>query len=262
MTEPQTSRNRALSVQRHAEILQRLAANGAVSIANLAEHFAVSRETIRRDLKLLADRKELNLIHGGAARFAGSEPALTQRSMENAKGKAAIGRAAAALVRDGMVVLLDSGTTTLAIAEALTARRSLTVCTPSLAIALRLCRQPGFRVYVLGGEVDPSEEAASGIDMVEALRNLRVDIAFIGAGGLSDTGEVTDFTRNGAEQRSRMIEAAATAYFALDSDKFGRLTPMRVPNFESADGIIVDKMPPRRLAEAVAKRGPRILAGN
>ncbi len=133
MSESQPAVSRALAPRRHAEILKRLGAQGSVSIAELAGFFDVSRETIRRDLKLLSDQGQLDIVHGGAARFEPSEPAMTLRSQENAQGKAAIGKAATGLIKDGMVVFLDSGTTTLAVAQAMTDLRDLTICTASLA---------------------------------------------------------------------------------------------------------------------------------
>lgn len=247
---------RALAPRRHGEILRRLAADGTVSISELALFFDISQQTIRRDLKLLADRGQLDLVHGGATLFEPVEAAFTERHEENAGAKAAIGRTAAALVRDGMVVFLDSGTTTLAVAQALAERRNLTVCTTSLSIALLLCRQPAIRVHMLGGEIDPGEEAAVGVDALAAISRFRIDIAFLGGGGLSPDGEVTDFTRNGAEIRSRMASTAGKAYFVLDSSKFGRLTPIRIPGFERAKGIIVDRAPPPEISQALTEKGP------
>ncbi|RVJ35434.1 DeoR/GlpR transcriptional regulator [Sinorhizobium medicae] len=254
-----SANSRALAPRRHEEILRRLAAEGSVSIAELSAHFDVSRETIRRDMKLLADRGQLDVVHGGATLFEPIEPALVHRSEENATAKAAIGLKAAELVKDGMVVFLDSGTTTLAVAHALDGLRDLTVCTTGLAIALHMCRQPRARVHMLGGEIDPAEEAAVGLDALEAIGRFRVDIAFLGGGGLSPDGEVTDFTRNGAEQRSRMIAMAGKAYFVLDSSKFGRLTPLRIPGFHKAAGVIVDAPPAPTISEALERKGPRAI---
>ncbi|WP_097143131.1 DeoR/GlpR family DNA-binding transcription regulator [Rhizobium subbaraonis] len=250
---------RALAPRRHGEILRRLATDGTVGITELADFFDVSRQTIRRDLKLLADRGQLDLVHGGATLFEPVEAAFTERREENAGAKAAIGRTAAGLVRDGMVVFLDSGTTTLAVAHALSERKNLTICTTSLSISLLMCRQPHVRVHMLGGEIDPVEEAAVGIDALEAIRHFRVDVAFLGGGGLSPDGEVTDFTRSGAEQRSRMTNTAGKAYFVLDSSKFGRLTPLRIPRFELAAGVIVDRRPPEPIGEALERRGPALI---
>ncbi len=249
---------RPIAARRHDDILKRIDTTGTVSVEELSRKFGVSRETIRRDLKALAGRGRLEVVHGGAARREVVEPALGQRSRENVDGKAAVGRAAAALVADGMVVLLDSGTTTLAVAQALRTKQNLTVCTNSLPIAQLLCRVPGTRVHMLGGEIDPTDEAAVGVDVIEALGRFRVDVAFVGAGGLSDDGDVTDYTRTGAEIRGRMIKAAARAYLVLDREKFGRLTSIRIPGSEAAT-IIADVAPPEPLAEGLASRGLEII---
>jgi DeoR/GlpR family transcriptional regulator of sugar metabolism len=262
MTDQVLPKNRALAPRRHDEILKRLASDGSVSIADLAGFFEVSRETIRRDLKLLAERRQLDIIHGGAARFEPNEPAMVERAQENAAGKAAIGRVAAGLVEDGMVVFLDSGTTTLAVAHALGTRQNLTICTASLPIALHMCRLPTVRVHMLGGEIDPGETAAAGVDVLDAIARFRVDMAFLGGGALSSDGEVTDFTRVGAEQRSRMIMTAKSAYFVLDRSKFGKLTPLRIPNFERAKGVIVDAPPPASIVRALARKGPKLLVAD
>jgi len=163
---------RAIAARRHDEILKRLATDGHISVEEMAARFAVSRETIRRDLKALAGLGQLAIVHGGATRRS-DEPALAVRREDNPLGKAAIGRAAARLVEDGMVVLLDSGSTTLAVAQALAARgltagQGLTVCTNSLSIGLVLCRVPGIRLHLLGGEVNGSDEAAFGTEGIAA----------------------------------------------------------------------------------------------
>ena len=124
-----------------------------------------------------------------------------------------------------------------------------------------MCRQPHVRVHMLGGEIDPAEEAAVGIDALDAIGRFRIDVAFLGGGALSPDGEITDFTRNGAEQRSRMAATAARAYFVLDSSKFGRLTPLRIPRFELAAGVIVDAAPPTAMVEALERKGPKVIVG-
>ncbi len=255
-------RTKPLATSRHDAILKRVAAAGSVSVSELTGLLGVSRETIRRDFGLLAERGLLDVVHGGAARREASEPALDQRFSENTQGKAAIGRLAATFVEDGMVVLLDSGTTTLAVARALTARRNLTIGTGSLAIAQLLCRVPGTRVHLLGGEIDPNDEATSGIDTLEAIGRFRVDVAFVGVGGLSDDGDVTDYTRVGAEQRGRMIAAARKAYFVVDRTKFGRLTPVRIPNPEAAAGIIVDAPPSAQTLAVLVNRGLHVVVAS
>jgi DeoR family transcriptional regulator, glycerol-3-phosphate regulon repressor len=246
---------RPIAARRHDEILKRIATTGIVSVEELAKGFGVSRETIRRDLKALAERGRLDVVHGGAARREAVEAAFDQRSHENADGKAAIGRAAAELVEDGMVVLLDSGTTALEVARALMARRNLTICTCGLANAQLLCRVPGTRVHMLGGEVDATEEAAVGLDVIAALDRFRIDLAFVGCGGLSHAGEITDYGRAAADQRSRMIAVASRAFILIDHTKFGRLTPIRIVEADRAAALLVDREPPKVITEALARRG-------
>jgi DeoR family glycerol-3-phosphate regulon repressor len=251
---------RPLAINRHDRIRDRLDGDGSVTVAELAEDLRVSRETIRRDLKLLADRNELDIVHGGAVRrtVPGEAPSALRLS-DNGGGRAAIARAAAGLVEDGMVVLLDSGATALAVAEALTGKHRLTVITNGLANASLLSRVPGFRVVMLGGEIDSTDEGSVGIDTMDMLKNYRVDVAFVAAGGIAADGQPTDFSRVWAEQRKRMVTAAKRAYFIIDSSKFERETPVRIEGIDGATGIIVDQTPHAPLVTAVAARGLEML---
>lgn len=249
---------RPLAVRRHDEIVRRLRAAGSVSVGELAETFSVSHETIRRDLKLLADQGHLDVVHGGAARRGVMEPALSQRQTENAQGKTIIARAAASLIPDAATVLLDSGTTTAAIALEIVGRRGLTICTNSLSNAGLLCRAPGNRIYMLGGEVDGNDEATIGIDVAAAVGNLRVDIAFVGVGGFDEDGEPTDYSRAAAEMRGQMILSGRT-YLVADSSKFDRRTPFRIPHFSRAFGLIVDRAPSDRVSRRWKERGLTVL---
>lgn len=246
---------RHLAVTRHEAILRDIAAHGSVRVAALAAQFDVSRETIRRDLKVLADQGSLDVVHGGASRRQQTEPALGARLDENTSGKAAIGRLAAGLVSDGSVVLLDSGSTTFAVARALAGRRGLTICTPSLPIALLCCRTPGFRVHLFGGDIDPTDEAAVGVDVIAAFGRFRVDIAFIGAGGLTEDGHLTDYSRINVEQRQAMMAAASASWVVLDHVKLDRLTPVRFDRDARPTGVITDRPLPAQIARAVAAKG-------
>lgn len=249
---------RPLAVRRHNEIVQRLRASGSVSVGELAGVFGVSHETIRRDLKLLADLGHLEVVHGGAARRGMMEPTLAERVGENAEGKAAIARHAARMVPDAASVLIDSGTTTAALAFELIGRPGLTIFTNSLNHAVTLCRVEGNRVIMLGGEVDGNDEATFGTSTMTGIDTVRADIAFIGTGGFAEDGGMTDYSITAAETRGRMIQAGR-AYLLADQTKFNRRTPFRVPNIEKAAGIIVDRMPDRSLSTAWANLGLEII---
>ena len=246
--------SRPLAIDRHGQILQALEAQGTVSVSDLAQRFNVSMETIRRDLKALAEDGRLITVHGGAHRLS-SEPSLSRRTIDNAESKAAIGRKAASLIEDGMTVLIDSGSTTLGLAQALSGRSELTILTNSLPIALLLARTKTIRTLMLGGEIEPNDEAAFGLDTLDLIRNYRVDLAFIGAGGISEDGDFTDYSRLAAEQRAQMAEAAKTAYVLADHSKFSKRTPVRIPITGALGGLITDHLPKSEPAAlAVARR--------
>ena len=249
---------RPLAVRRHNEIVQRLRAAGSVSVGELADIFGVSNETIRRDLKLLADNGHLDVVHGGAARRGMMEPSIEQRGEENAAGKLAIAREAARMVADGGSVLIDSGTTTAALTQELVGRPGLTVFTNALNHAVTLCRVPGNRVIMLGGEVDNNDEATFGTGTATGIDSVRADIAFIGVGGFAEDGGMTDYSVVAAETRGKMI-LAGRAYLLADHTKFTRRTPFRVAHMEKCAGVIVDRMPERALAAAWEKHGWQII---
>jgi len=249
---------RPLAVRRHNEIVQRLRAAGSVSVGELANIFGVSHETIRRDLKLLAENGHLDVVHGGAARRGMMEPSIAQRGEENAEGKAAIAREAARMVTDAGSVLIDSGTTTAALSYELVGRPGLTIFTNSLNHALTLCRVSGNRVVVLGGEIDSNDEATFGTGTSTGLDSVRADVAFIGVGGFAEDGGMTDYSITAAETRGKMI-LAGRAYLLADQTKFARRTPFRVPNMDKCAGVIVDKMPDAHLAAAWKEYGWQIV---
>lgn len=245
--------NRQLAVSRIDHISRTLDAAGSVSVSDLAGRLGVSRETIRRDLKVLASQGRASIVHGGAARRAAvAEPSLAARVAANAAGKEAIGRRAATLVSDGMVVLIDSGSTTFSMGAALTELNDLTVITNSLPIASLLCRSPGVKVIMLGGEIDANDEAAFGVETIAALAHFRVDLVFLGVGGISPEGEFTDYSRLAAEQRHMMMKAAKEVYVLADHSKFERSAPVRIAPVAHIAGLIVDEPPPESIARAAA----------
>jgi DeoR/GlpR family transcriptional regulator of sugar metabolism len=253
---------RPLAASRHGEILRRVEAAGAASVEELATSLGVSRETIRRDLKALAELGRLAVVHGGAVRREEAEASFAARRAENRAGKAAIAALAARLVSHGMTVLLDSGTTTYAIALALSRSgpQRLSVHTTSLLAAQVLCRVPRTRVRLIGGEVDPNDEATTGPGVREAISDLRVDIAFVGVGGLDPEGRMADFTRAAAELRGAMLRSAQHGYFVVDHRKFGRSLPGPIDGDAGAAGVLVDRRPPEVLRHKLRDRGLRVIA--
>jgi len=245
--------------QRHQYILAQVAKSGALSVSDLVRELSVSRETIRRDLSTLASRGLLVTTHGGALSCEQREPDLDTRECVNADAKRVIGERAAQLVPDGASLIIDSGSTTLALARALAERHQLTVYTNDLRIALLLGRRNDNRVTLLGGELSAIEDATFGLDTIQQLSQYHVDFALVGAGAISPDAFLTDYSRMAAEVRSRMIAAANLVIVMADHSKFGRITPVRINGFEAARYLVTERAPERALAKAIRARGPEII---
>lgn len=245
--------------KRRQLILDRLARDGAVGIAVLARTLAVSRETVRRDLNALAGRHLLRKTHGGALVNNGAEPSLSARMEVNAEGKRRIGHAAAKLVPDGAALVIDSGSTTQALAQALLGRRRLTVYTNDLDIARLLARRNGNVVHLLGGRMLDNEDATSGWETVTQLAQYHVDLAFIGVAGIADDGTLTDYEREGAELRSRMLASARLPVLLADRTKFGHTRPVTVPNLDLARQLVTDAAVPPAIRRRLVARGIKVI---
>ncbi|CDY78270.1 Transcriptional regulators of sugar metabolism [Caballeronia glathei] len=248
-----------LAEQRHQYILSEVSKNGALSVAELVRALGVSRETVRRDLNTLAGRGLILTTHGGALAADRREPHVDVRVAANAAAKRAIGERAARLVPDGASLIIDSGSTTHALARALADRHRLTVYTNDWRTAMLLGRRNDNRVTLLGGELADLEDATFGLDTVQQLSQYHADFAFVGAGGITSDAFLTDYSRVAAEVRSRMIGAAGTAVVVADHSKFGLVTPVRIRDFEKVRYLITERAPDKALRRALAARGPELM---
>jgi DeoR/GlpR family transcriptional regulator of sugar metabolism len=248
-----------LAEERQSRILSLVNAHRSMTVADIQRRLKVSRETVRRDLLALEDRRKLRRTHGGAISLATSEPGLEVRQVINAEGKRAIGRLAAEMVPDGAAVLLAGGTTVQSVSDALTVRRGLTVVTNCVTTCLKLGGRNGNRVHLLGGEVQPQNQTTLGRDATEMLARYFADFAIVGAGGISPDGQLMDYTREEAELYGLMIRSARTVIVVADHQKFGRIAPARVPGLEKATYLVTDAEPEPVMAEVLGRLPVQVL---
>jgi DeoR/GlpR family transcriptional regulator of sugar metabolism len=251
-----------LAEERQERILALVNARGSISATEIHRKLKVSRETIRRDLMLLAEQNKLRKTHGGALSLDRSEPAMTLRQVTNMEGKRAIGRRAASLIPDGASVILASGTTVQSVADELLGRRNLTVFTNCVTTCVKLIGNNGNRVYMLGGEVQPENRATLGRDATEMLSHYFADFAIIGAGAISPTGLLMDYTREEAELHGTMLRTARTVAIVADHDKFGRFAPVRVESLGEATYLITDRRPEPAILETLASLPVELLVAD
>ncbi len=232
-----------LAAQRQARIIHELQKRGCVEIAELSGLLEVDRSTVRRDLANLSARGLVERTRGGA--LPGPSVGLRDipykvKRIERTPEKQAIGRAAAALVREGDTVLLDSGSTTYQIALALRQHASVSVVTNDLNVAMCLADSPGVRLVVAGGTLLDSVYALNGPQTVHALRDVRVDKLFLGADAIHHESGITNVTFVEVEVKQAMIAAAREVVVVADSSKFERHALARVCTLEEIDLIITD----------------------
>lgn len=234
-----------LAEARRHQILAALQENHAIAVGELSRRFEVSESTIRRDLRELAETGGLLRTHGGALRPDATlfEPSFREKGAVQAAEKAAIAEAALELVRDGDAMLLDSGTTTLALARRLRiTRRELTVVTNSLTNAAELAGVPSIEVVLAGGVVRPRTLALVGSITQRTLVEVHVERAFVGMNGIDVQAGLTTPALAEAEVKRTMIKAARQAIVLADHTKLGRVHFAAVARLDEVHLLITDSL--------------------
>ncbi len=224
---------RILAAERRPRIVEVVNRRGILSVPELARLVGRSLMTIRRDLTLLDAQGLLRRTHGGAVALAAPRDVpFRRRERMELQAKAAIGRVAASLVQPGETVLLDAGTTVLAMTHPLRAVRNLTVVTNSVQVLAELWHRPGLRVVALGGVARSGSGAVTGSLAEKALEEIRVDRAFLGTTGITPRWEVSNSDLELSSLQRRILASARESYLLADHTKFGRtglavVTPLR-----------------------------------
>lgn len=210
-------------MDRHRQITDAVRRAGRLSVAELAERTGTSEMTVRRDLELLAEQGLLERYRGGARSvlLRGDEPPFALRASEGAEVKQRIAAAVAEMIADGEAIVIDAGTTCLAVARAL-ARRRLTVMPLSLHATNALVGAPQLRLLLPGGEPRPGELALTGPLAEASLATLRFDTAVIGCCGLTATNGLTAYDLADAAIKRAAIASAHRVIVVAEAAKLSR----------------------------------------
>jgi len=214
-----------LTTQRKKRILERLLQDGEVVAKPLSQEWGVSEDTIRRDLRELAQEGKLQRVHGGALPAAATVATLDARQHIAPADKQALGRAGAALVKPGQLVFLDGGTTALQLARHLDPALHATFVTHSPTVAMELAHKPHIEIIMLGGTLYRHSMVNVGASVVAAAMAMRADIYFMGVTGVHPTtGLSTGDFEEAAVKRALHGRAAETIVLA-SQDKLGAVSP-------------------------------------
>lgn len=234
---------------------------GAVTIVELSKLLRVSEMTIRRDLDFLEARAILRRVHGGAVAFSLDEPGrpFLDRKAEADPQKKTIGWTAAQLVKDGDVVILDAGTTTLEVARNIGNKNNLTVITNNIPAAEELAGCPQVNTIMLGGILKHIELCTVGPIVKQALGYLTADKVFLSVTGISLQRGITDPDMAEVEVKQSMMRAANQVILVADSSKWDIATLVQIAPLSGVNQWVTDDSIPLEVIEAVENEGVEVI---
>ncbi|MGY0487285.1 DeoR/GlpR family DNA-binding transcription regulator [Streptomyces sp. WG-D5] len=247
--------------ERQREIVRVARHSGSVDVTELATALGVAKETVRRDLRALEDHGLVRRTHGGAypVESAGFETTLAFRTTMHVPEKRRIATAAADLLGDAETVFVDEGFTPQLIAEALPRDRPLTVVTASLATAGALAENDNTSVLLLGGRVRAGTLATVDHWTTKMLAGFVVDLAYIGANGISRDHGLTTPDPAVSEVKAQAIRAARRTVFAGVHTKFGAVSFCRFAPVGALEAIVTSTQLPASEAHRYSLMGPQVI---
>lgn len=247
-----------LTSQRKKLILTRLAHDGQVVAKALSGELGTSEDTIRRDLRELALEGKLQRVHGGALPASPAVATLAVRRAVSLDDKAALGRAGAALVQPGQVVILDGGTTTTELARCLPLDLHVTVVTHSPGIAVELAEHPHVEVILLGGRLFKHSMVTVGASTIKAASQIRADLYFMGATGVHSSAGVSTGDFEEASVKRALHECAADTVVMASSEKLGAASPYVICSASEIAVLLVPKATQSEALRGFVELGIRV----
>jgi DeoR/GlpR family transcriptional regulator of sugar metabolism len=241
-----------LPAERKDFLLARLRTDGKVVAKDMAVELGIAEDNIRRDLRELAAAGLCQRVYGGALPAAQAAADYATRTTVATDSKSRVAATAAGLIQPGSTVLLDGGTTALAVAAALPSTLSATIVTHSVTVAAALVAHPTVEVFVLGGRLFKHSAVTSGAAAAEAAQGVNADLFLLGVTGVHHRAGLTTGDPDEAAMKRTLASRAADTYVLASAEKIGAASPYTVLPFEAVTGVITDSDSPElsRLEEA------------
>lgn len=249
--------------ERHKGIVALVRERGFITIEELARHFCVTPQTIRRDINQLDEQNQLRRFHGGAGLTDNSTAniAYADRKIRMLEEKNRIAQAVACRIPNHASLFINIGTTTETIAKALLKHDGLTVITNNLHVASILSTRDDFRIILAGGLVRNRDGGIIGEATIDFMRQFKVDIGIIGISGIDNEGELLDFDYQEIRVSQAIVENSRSLYLAADHSKFGRNAMVRMGNIREATHLFTDKEPPSSICRIIEECGVQLVIG-
>ncbi|MDD3335135.1 MAG: DeoR/GlpR family DNA-binding transcription regulator [Eubacteriales bacterium] len=232
----------------------------SATMEELCAHFNVSMNTVRRDVAQLLKRGTVEKVYGGVCARR-NDSALTPyeiRRIDNEEAKVAIGRRAAELVRDGDIIFIDSGTTTLRMIDYLRDRQELNVITNNLEAIIHALPYPNINIIALPGQLRRKTNSFTGDDAVRSLKRYNIRLAFMAATGASMNG-VTNSSPMEYEIKNVAMQSCERSILLVGSNKFGVTGLMSYAKLGDFDTVVTDQEPPEEYVQLLQRENTELL---
>jgi DeoR/GlpR family transcriptional regulator of sugar metabolism len=249
-----------LVAERRELLLRRLETDGTLVARDLAAELGVSEDSVRRDLRDLAAAGLCQRVYGGAVPVSRALADYTARASVEPESKQRVAARAAALITPDDRVILDGGTTTLAVVRALPAALTATVITHSPTIAAALVDHPGIEILLLGGRIYKHSAVACGAATAEAAAGISADLFFLGVTGVHPEAGLTTGDAEEAAMKRTLAARAADTYVLASAEKVGAISPYRVLGLTDVTAIITDAVRDDPVVTQLTQGGATILS--
>jgi len=248
------------TTQRRQQIVALINQLGRQPLESLAQRFGVSVQTLRNDVRILANRGLLMRHHGSASPFPGRENVeYEQRQIVNRSGKQLIAEHCLTLISDYQSLFLGTGTTVEQLAILLRERQGLRVMTNNLHAVTPLCHHPDCELIIAGGVVRKRDQDVVGGDALRFFSRFRVDVGIVSVGGMSRQGQLFDYNTEEVMAREALLENARQRILLLDSSKFDTEASCSAGHLTDYDVVVMDQPPLPALRNHLSAEGVRLI---
>jgi DeoR/GlpR family transcriptional regulator of sugar metabolism len=249
-----------LTSQRKQHILDILRRDGQVIAKRLSQELGLSEDTIRRDLRELAQEGLLQRVHGGALPASPAIVDFAGREELAIDAKQVIGRVAGQMIKEGQVVAVDGGTTAVQLARQLPRNLRATIVTHSARIAVELVDHPGIEVILIGGRLFKHSIVSVGAVALEAISHIRADIYFMGVTGIHPEEGLSTGDLEEAYVKQAFCKRAAETYVFASHEKLGAASQFVIVGLSEVTGLIVDNSINESALEPYRRLGLQIIS--
>lgn len=237
-----------LAIERRQDILELLNEFGSVKVIDLAQRYDVGKETIRRDLKALAEERDISVVYGGAHLYSSSavqiqEETFISKREQNYEAKREIARRAAEYISPGDVIALNSGSTVECLLDYLQDKTPLSLVTLNVNIAARAATIPGIQVYLPGGQVRNKSGMVIGADSEDFIEKFTISKCFFGVSAISLKRGITHPSMEEVPANRALMAASEQVYLLADSSKFDKHSLYTLASFEELTALFSNDIP-------------------